>query len=447
MVRQFPGKTIKQRHIKAIFHLSLFLTSAIMNFIIISCTPRDEFVTGGSFVESATQMAIVDTFKVDMSTVLVDSVSTSGTGIAFAGGYSDRIFGAVKSEAYFEPGYAIPNIPQNAVYDSTVAFFKYSGFSFGDTLSPVTLSLHRLNERITTNINGYLYNRSHFDYSDTASGTVTFYPRPGSSDTVRIAINDFGEKLFGKYKNNDADLSTDNGFLNWANGFVLKSDSGNAIIGFLVDKSQTFLKLYYHVSGIINVQSIVLLTFGVNTSKQFNSISNDFRNSDLAGITASDFAVPSDQTGDMALLQAMVGLLPKVQFPTLQDIFNNSRWKVLRAELVFDPVRGSYDSFTLPKQLCLYGTNKYNNIGTAMVDASQNVILTSLTIDELYNENTSYTIDVTPFITAEFAGAYFNNEHALLIGLQQSEINKKFDRLQIECKNPKVKLRLYYLSY
>lgn len=447
MVRQFPGKAIKQRYIKAIFHLSLFLISAIMNFVITSCTPRDEFVTGVSFVESTTQLAIIDTFKVDLSTVFVDSVSTSGTGIAFAGGYSDKIFGAVKSEGYFEPGYLNPSIPQNAVFDSAVAYFKYSGYSFGDTLSQISLSIHRLNERITPNINGYLYNKSHFAYSDTASGSVTFYPRPGSLGTVRITVNDFGEELFEKYKHRDEDLNTENGFLNWANGFVLKSDSGNAIIGFLVDNSQTFLKLYYHVPDINNITSFVNLTFGVNTSRQFNSVSNDFRESDLAGISTSDFAVPSDQTGDMAFLQAMVGLLPKVQFPTLQDIFMNSQWKVLRAELVFDPVKGSYDYLDLPKQLCLYGTDKYNNIGSAIVDASQNVILSSLTIDKLYNENTSYTIDITTFITGEFANGYFNNEHALLIGLQQSEINKKFDRLQIECKNRKVKLRLYYLNY
>ncbi len=70
-----------------------------------------------------------------------------------------------------------------------------------------------------------------------------------------------------------------------------------------------------------------------------------------------------------------------------------------------------------------------------------------LVFDELYDETTSYTFDITNFINDELADARFDYEHGLLIALSQDELRSSLDRLVIEGKNPPVKLRIYYLTY
>ena len=131
-----------------------------------SCTKSDSFSTGKDFVEPNTKLSIVDTFRVDLSTVLLDSISSSGTNIALVGQYFDNDFGAVSSMGYFEPGFNTLNIEENAIFDSAAISLVFSGYSFGDTTSLMSISIHQLNERIDLRDNNYLYNRSSFSYSD-----------------------------------------------------------------------------------------------------------------------------------------------------------------------------------------------------------------------------------------------------------------------------------------
>ncbi len=80
----------------------LFILLVIVTISINSCTQSDNFTIGQEFVESQTNLKILDTFKIDMSTVLYDSLATSGTGVAFVGDYNDSDFGTIKSKSYFE---------------------------------------------------------------------------------------------------------------------------------------------------------------------------------------------------------------------------------------------------------------------------------------------------------------------------------------------------------
>ena len=41
-----------------------------------SCTKTNEFTIGKDFVESHTRLQVIDTFRVDLSTVLIDSIAT-----------------------------------------------------------------------------------------------------------------------------------------------------------------------------------------------------------------------------------------------------------------------------------------------------------------------------------------------------------------------------------
>ena len=430
--------------------VTAFLTLILLltDILIISCTKSDSFSTGKDFVEPITKLSIVDTFRVDLSTVLLDSIPSSGTSIALVGQYFDNDFGALSSIGYFEPGFNTLNIEENAIFDSAAVSLVFSGYSFGDTTSLMSISIHQLNERIDLRDNNYLYNRSSFSYSDKPLGTIVFYPEPHSTDTLlNIQVNEFGEKLFGMFLNKDNNVSSNDLLIKYLNGFVIKSDFGNSIIGFKIDDTRTFLRFYYHLDDLFNTKSELKLPYGSTTSKQFNSVKNDFTGTYLEKLKFNNTETPSEETGNIAYFQAMVGLLPKIQFPTLQDITLENNWKILKAELVFEPVKTSYDLFELPALFCLYRTDKYNKVGNVLKNYSDEVVYSSLKVDELYNENTSYVFDITSFIINELNDLYFDSEQSLYIGLKEGDLNKSFERLMIECKNPAVKLRIYYLTY
>lgn len=424
----------------------LMLLIVIALALLVSCTGKDDFTIGENFIENQTRLAVLDTFEVDLSTVLMDSISTSGTGVALVGSYHDDYFGTLTSVGYMEPGYKSLNFDGTEIFDSAVFALVYSGYSYGDTSALMSLSIHQLEENLTLYDNTNLYSASHFDYSDTPLGSKVFYPEPNTSDTLFIQVNSFGEHIYEMFKEDSADVSSSELFLKYIRGFVLKSDYGNAVVGFKVDASQTFLKIYYHLNTEFLTESSVTIPFG-SVTRQFNSIQADFTGSELEVIRSGNPETSSEDTGDKAFLQGMVGLLPKVRFPSLQNITLENRWRILNAELVLVPVIQSYTLFKLPDQLCLYNTDKYNKVGAVLKNDSEDVIYSSLVTDELFNENTSYTFDITSYINSKLADYYFNSEDGLFIGLPQGKQNSTLDRLLIEGKNPALKLRLYYLTY
>jgi hypothetical protein len=424
----------------------LLLITIIMEAVLVSCTGKDGFTTGDNFIEGKTKVAVLDTFRIDMSTVLLDSIATSGTGIALAGSYHDDYFGSVTSVGYFEPGYKSLAFDGTEVYDSASIALVYSGYSYGDTSSLMSVSIHQLDEAITLYDNTYLYNTSEFDFSDEILGSKIFYPEPHSTDTLYINSTSFGKILFDMYQLGDDDISSSELFLKFFKGFVLKCDFGNSIIGFKTETDRTFLKLYYHVDGETVSESSVTIPFGAVT-KQFNSVRVDFTDSELADIKPGNIDISADKTGDKAFLLGLVGLLPKITFPTLQNITLENRWKILEAELVLEPVRQTYSLIPLPDQLYLYSSDKYNRAGTALTDNAGETIIPILVTDEIFNENTSYTFDITYYINSQLSDGYFDSEDGLLIGLTDTDMKKTFGRLLIENKNPAAKLRLYYLTY
>ena len=64
--------------------------------LITSCTKQSEFEIGKDFIESETRLQVVDTFRVDLSTIIQDSLRTSATNVALVGNLKDDIFGSIE---------------------------------------------------------------------------------------------------------------------------------------------------------------------------------------------------------------------------------------------------------------------------------------------------------------------------------------------------------------
>jgi len=426
--------------------LSFFVLGSILTG---SCTKTNEFTIGRDFVESQTRLEIVDTFSVDMSTILLDSLVTSGQKIAYVGRYEDNVFGMISSESYFDLAYeAFSEIDVKAVFDSSAFILEYTDYNYGDTSSLMSVSIHRLTEKIIPGNTLFLYNTSSFGYEPLPMASVDFYPEPHSSDTaVSIPVNAFGEELFNLIRDKDEKVSTQEWFTDYIMGFVLTSGSSinRAIIGFGASPERLVLKIYYHIDNEDPEKKEITIKMGA-VSHQFNNVDFDLSNTALFNIRSKGNEIPSVETGNQAFMQGMIGLLPKFQFPSLQNIMANERWKVLKAELIVEPVPYSYGLFSLPDSLFIYEGDK-SNTRTALRDSEGKQLIASFEFDDYLHEDNRYTFDITGFMIRELSDAYYDYDHSLIVGLGSDVQGSSFERLLVEGKHPPVKLRLYYLSY
>src|SRR6478735_4910606 len=94
-----------------------------LSLIIICCLfgcAESESTIGFSEVDSKPQTVMIDTFTVRTSTVLLDSVNSSGASKIIVGSYVDPVLGRISSSSYLQigPSTASWTIDNDAVFDS-----------------------------------------------------------------------------------------------------------------------------------------------------------------------------------------------------------------------------------------------------------------------------------------------------------------------------------------
>jgi len=422
-----------------------------------SCTKTNEFTIGTEFMMPETRLEIVDTFRVDLSTILVDSIITSSKQIAYVGNYEDTIFGLITSRSFFDLKYDVfSEIEEKAIYDSAAFILNYTSKNIGDTLYPMSVSVHRMTEqivpirleRILYNTSAALFNTSSFNYEPEPMSTVVFLPEPNGRDTaVNLSVNAFGEELFSLIRSKDERVSSEEFFRNYIKGFVLTSGSvvNNAILGFGASTDKLVLKIFYHINREEQEKKELVIKMG-DQGRQFNKIDFDLSRTPLAGIRENNNEMPAKLTSNKAFMQGMTGLYIKCRFPTVQNLMDGDGWKILKAELVAEPEKYSYEEFALPDSLYLYAGDKRNNM-TLLKDGNSQQLRALFEFDNYLHENNRYTFEITNFILNELIDSYFDPDQSLILGLGSIEQGARFERLIVEGRRPPVKLRLYYLSY
>src|SRR5450755_2722607 len=114
---------------------SFYLLPVLFMLAIAACTkPQISFqsVYNGS---NATNVVTVDTFAVKLSTVFLDSFTTSGTITQLLGRYKDPFFGVITSQSYTDIGtpLPLPVLTNYSVYDSIQLITRINRTFYGDT--------------------------------------------------------------------------------------------------------------------------------------------------------------------------------------------------------------------------------------------------------------------------------------------------------------------------
>jgi hypothetical protein len=421
-----------------------------IGFLLSSCSDENTFTVGDAFVESAAHMAIADTFTVETSTVVQDSVPTSGTNAMLIGNFEDTLFGDAGCSSFFQIG--LPegiSLYDDDSYDSISLIIHYSGYFYGDTNKLMQIGVHRVTDDIQVREDGYLYNTSTFGYENDLMGSIRFRPMPKTADSLEIKISDaFGLELFNKFVSQSEDILTESDFLDYFKGIALipEASSKNTIIGFKVAPEYLKIRLYTHRIDQTSLSTAYDFPL-VYPGTQFNNITYDLSNTPLYYTQDQETSIPSSAAGNKAFVQGYKKIMTKLRFPSLPDVMLEEKGIIMRAELIFRPAKASYNDFALPNYVILYETNRRNQPGYLLYNSDGTVQTATLVEDDQYHEETYYTFDITNFINAEAADGYFDVDHGLLISLFDQNYQLNFERILIEAKSPAPKLKIYYLRY
>ena len=164
--------------------MRLFITlfySLLLFCILFSC--RDESSSiGAKWVNSSFMNAVTDTCTVTLSTLLSDSLATSGDTVCQIGRYKDNLYGEIKTSFYAE--YEVPSHSLNETteyqFDSITFKWYSSGNYLGDTLVYHRIELFSLSQGISLEDNGYLFNKTNVNYNrNNLLATLSIRPTPG----------------------------------------------------------------------------------------------------------------------------------------------------------------------------------------------------------------------------------------------------------------------------
>jgi hypothetical protein len=436
----------------------LFLITVAALCIILQGCEKTNIQFGEQYVDNNySNILLVDSITPALSTVFKDSVPSSQTGTALAGGYSDPSFGKIAARSFLQlvpATNALPDLLPNAQYDSLVLLMKCNGSACGDTTSATTYLINEVSGDIALPEGQYsFYNTSSFPVYTTPLGSRTVTIRPLAGDSANIPLPDSkGTVLFDMLRRKSDTLKTNSIFTSYFKGInISAAGNSNVINGF---RDSVVMRLYYHETGLYRNNKYFDFTLG-SKSLQFNNISYDRSSTPVAVLNSNNREAGSAQTGNAGYSQPATGLYMKIGFPTIRNLLQRTDYvKMVKAELIVRPVVKSFgNGFPLPPQLVAATTDALNEPGAPLMLASAAGTVTqlgNLFIDNLYSANTNYTYDVTTYLQQQISLTGYNQNGLLLIPPADSRHNSLNRLVAGDTKNPdagsRIQLRLYYIS-
>lgn len=428
---------------------------------IVSCgTDADagEFVVGSDYLAVNNKVVLVDTVTVDMSTINLDSLVTSGQSRILIGNYDDPVFGKVKSNSYFQlssTAYALINNGSdtesvNYVFDSISMILKYDNYYYGDTTKVQTFDIHRLTQKVKPNTeDDNFYNNSALNYSTESLGSITYKPRPVEKDSINIKMSStFGADLFQKLKKREiTDFDT---FTEYLKGLVIIPSTSNSssVIGFNITTSK--VRLYYSKYQS-DSETPYYIDFAVmDATKQFNAISLDRGGTIIQNLPVSTSKLSSTLTNHQGFIQSGTGVACRIDFPNIKQLKNiSANGAIVDAELILKPVNNSYsDQYPLADSLRVYVADNLNRLSSPLLNSANATVYGILNKkkDE-FNEDIGYTIPIGGFLQKEML-KQSDSRSSLILTLPG--ISKAINRIVLGDQkhvDNKIQLKIYYISY
>jgi len=458
--------------------LFLLSSSLLSLFFLSSCQKQPALLFGSTYTDLGTgaNIVLVDTSTVIMSTTLVDSTATAGTGFLQVGSYNDDYLGTVTSRAFFQvsPPNGLPNLdPRVATYDSIglILFAKTGNPYYGDTTVFQTYKVNQIDTlfQLPNGQNEWWSNYSLPLGPDLGSASVRIFPNlsgqystntsQGTGDTVRIPMDPaLGQQLYTMIYNNSDTITNSTIWQRWFHGLCLSPGGApsNLIYGF---KDSAIMRIYYRQNSVISTGAFIDFNL-TSKSTQFNNITTNRTGKPIANLTRPTLyaqpppATPSGKIGNAGYLQTIGGLNVKLTFPFISSIALRGDYiGLLRATLTVRPVPGSYSTtWRLPPAVGIYGTDQNNLLGLPIPSSSAAGSQTgALILDYFHPLNSVYTYDVTNFIKPQLTNpSPVANQFGVLLSVPAPANTGGFNRLVIADQtypvDQRITLNVYYIS-
>lgn len=394
-------------------------------------------------------VVLVDTITVDVSTVLLDSIPTSGTGTMLIGGYHDSKLGNTQSEGYIQVGIGESWEPaSNAMFDSLVLVARYSGYYYGDTTVAQTFEIRRVTQPFKTYslpqfwvderqysalyTEGSLYNSSSTRYETSPLGSKTVRVRPGSPDSLSLRLDDdLGREWLQLAQSKSISITSQEKFLEYFKGFVITANSPNpsCIVGF--STADIKVRLYYRqYANEALKQRYHEFPF---SSELFNysKITTDRSGTILEELSPDNNELSSENTGGEVFIQSGAGVVTKVVFPHIKKMIDLEDLLIVnQAQLIISPVKKTFDKNSrLPTALTLFETNKSNlPLTRAYADYSVDTYQSAyINFDTEFDTSTGYIFTITQYVQ-KLLTTEGNLDKGFLIMPPPDEINQTINR-------------------
>jgi hypothetical protein len=401
--------------------------------------------------ENGAGYILLDTFSVNVKTVQLDSVPSSGLGVILNGYHNDPLFGKITAGSFFEismPG--VRSIENNMVYDSVELILRGNGYYYGDTTVPQNISVYQLTQNIKLADNSSsLYTHNSFTTASAPLGSKQTYLRPLEKDTVSIRLADSkGREIWDLFANKANEVSGDAQWLDYFKGLAIKTGTTNAIYGY--DASTAVMRIHYHINSLERGTNYFEFPLS-NTAYQFNNVQADRTGTPIAALNTINNSIASEQLDNAAYIQGLTGVVTRLDLPSIKKLQELGRYgKIISATLVVQPIRNTYVRANMPAKITLVEADAKQNRGDTLVGGTTGGYqYGDFTYDALYNENTSYTYDLTSYCNAELVADNITSR-GLLMMPTYFDFLTRFDRLvvgnKVNAKN-KMTFQIYYLLY
>ena len=256
---------------------------------------------GNNWISTNERVVMIDTCSVDISSIRIDSVQTSGDNAVYAGCRESPYWGRTDISSYltfkatedYEDS-STPEYEERIIFDSLTLYMVPDSTFCGDTLLPMTYQVYRLSETVEPDDDNVLYSHHEFSFNPDPVAEKTFYQHPFRGRAVEIRLSDeLGEEMLEKIVDGDEEMTDDDSFREYFNGLLLKSAGApGSISGFKGQDTLCMMKLYYRTQD-----------YGEEIS--------------------------STLTGNMSFMSGMGGIFIKIGFPYLNNL--RSIWDHCRA--------------------------------------------------------------------------------------------------------------------
>lgn len=347
-----------------------------------------------------------DEQEIKISVVKEDSLRSLNTSTSYIGYLNDPYFGNTSASLYTE--FRIPSTDVDfglsAQADSIVLSLDIAGY-YGDTLSPLTISVREMLETIETTTTDTLdvetvvniYSTDDFDVDPQILNNAQQEFLPIASSKLNISLsNTFAQQFLDADSTNFADNEA---FQSFFNGLYIAVDQGleNGLLlelDLLSESSK--LTIYYHNE----FSDSLSYDFQINSSAdRMTRWSHDYSATEIESALNMEFV-------SQGYVQGGVGLRTYVELPDL-NILKDSNYVFHSAELIIPYISNELDSiFYGPSKLGLAAVNSDGNLEVLTEDQN---IQGSTYFDGNRDETTqTYSFNIARYIHKVVQEGYTN---------------------------------------